>query len=313
MDDNYISVQSGSSRARGHGRAAPVPESRLGDLLGIEGLVTDEASAAALDLEDAEGCFGAARPTPDADGIPIKDDLQGRPQHRRHPSHVTNWAFGGGGIFHGALPPARSRARLRIARSATGRWDARILRLRLRHDRFRRERPRWGPLSIWPGSSQRTTTRRQGGPTSRSGRRGRSVDAPDQYYKWPSGRLAGDPARHDELSDPPSHRRLGYPAHALLPRRYGGRGSIIEETHAMERYIDAQAAVREGLLPYRRLARGGARGHRGWEDGHRPRHRDLGPVRPQARPRTTPVCDESYVIAQPTSITSRGPRAVPGA
>ncbi len=78
---------------------------RTGQFLGPEGLVADSAEAAQLDFEEAGGCADFPELTLDASGQISKtrfDDGDVFGFVETHSHLFTNLAFGGGGVFHGA-------------------------------------------------------------------------------------------------------------------------------------------------------------------------------------------------------------------
>jgi len=107
VDDDYVS---GAEWLLEPSPVAPSTRAQLrnrrtGLLLGNDGLVTDEAAAAALAIVDSEGCTPHPELTLDASGTPTMTQFDDGTLYGIVDTHshiLSNFAFGGGGIFHGA-------------------------------------------------------------------------------------------------------------------------------------------------------------------------------------------------------------------
>jgi hypothetical protein len=105
QDDSYVSGAEWQLEASGR-RTAPLQlrNRRTGRLLGVDGLA-DADQGAALTLAPAEGCVAPPELSLDAEGTVARTtfpdgDLYGIADTHAH--LMSNWGFGGGGIFHGA-------------------------------------------------------------------------------------------------------------------------------------------------------------------------------------------------------------------
>lgn len=106
LDDTFISGAEWVFEGSGGGENDLHLRNRRTDrLLGRDGLADSEGSAAVVNLEDAAECTEHPEASLDADGAPVKTtfddgDLYGIVDTHSH--ILSNFAFGGGSIFHGA-------------------------------------------------------------------------------------------------------------------------------------------------------------------------------------------------------------------
>jgi Membrane dipeptidase (Peptidase family M19) len=107
VDDGYVS---GAEWQLEPAPADPATQAQLrnrrtGQLLGPVGLVADEAAALAITLEPVSGCLDHPELTLDASGTPTTTEFDDGTLYGIVDTHshiLSNFAFGGGGIFHGA-------------------------------------------------------------------------------------------------------------------------------------------------------------------------------------------------------------------
>jgi len=106
LDDTFVSGAEWELEVSAHDpERFQLHHRRSGGYLGREGVVPDEAAAAVVALYPTDGCTPAPELTVDAEGAVERTrwpdgDLYGVVETHAH--LLTNFGFGGGGIFHGA-------------------------------------------------------------------------------------------------------------------------------------------------------------------------------------------------------------------
>ncbi|MEX1364197.1 MAG: hypothetical protein AB1Z98_13810 [Nannocystaceae bacterium] len=325
VDDTYVSGAEWQLEPSAVDPAGAVQlrSRRSAQVLGLEGLVADEAQAQAIVLEPASGCTEHPELTLDASGeitqTQFEDgDLYGIVDTHSH--ILSNFAFGGGGIFHGgpfhrlgiehALPDCETYHGVDGRKDffgyafdsagADGADFASILPDLL-----------LGELSVdnhvtagypefteWPAAPSRSTHQ-------------------TQYYLWlQRAHLAGLRlvVQHATTNSAICHLTAG---EGIQPVRYSCEDMvavdrIIEETYAMERYIDAQAGgpgegfFRIVLSPSEArevIAQGKMAVILGIETS------DLFDCRLVPR-EGSPICDEDYIRQQLDTYYDQGVRAI---
>lgn len=325
VDDGYVS---GAEWQLEPSPADPLTQARLrnrrtGQRLGATGLSADEAGALSVTLEPASGCQAHPELTLDATGevtlTQFEDgDLYGIVDTHSH--ILSNFAFGGGGIFHGApfhrLGVQHALSDCALYHGENGRKDffgyafdaagadgadiagilPDLLVGELSVDNH--ETAGYPEFTGWPNAPTRSTHQ-------------------TQYYRWLerawlSGlRLV---VQHATTNSAICHLTAG---EGVQPVRYSCEDMvavdrIIEETYALERYIDAQAGgpgegwFRIVLTPAEArevIAAGKLAVVLGIETS------DLFNCRISPRP-GDPVCDEAYVIQQLDTYHELGVRAI---
>ncbi len=323
VDDAYVSGAEWQLEATGENGAVVLRNRRTGLLLGRDGLVSDEAAAMAVTLEAAADCREHPELTLDATGAPVRTnfddgDLFGVVDTH---SHIhSNFGFGGGGIFHGgayhrlgvehALPDCTlyhgemgRKDFFGYAFDSAGADGADIAGIlpdliagQLSVDAHVTDG--YPDFTEWPDAPRRSTHQ-------------------TQYYRWLerawlSGlRLV---VQHATTNSVICHMVAGSD---IQPVRYScddmvAVDRIIEETYAMERYIDAQSGgpgmgwFRVVLSPAEArevIAVGKMAVVLGIETS------DLFDCRLVPYP-GGPVCDEAYVSAQLDAYHGLGVRAI---
>jgi microsomal dipeptidase-like Zn-dependent dipeptidase len=218
--------------------------------VGVEGLVADAGEAAEVTLFSADGCAPYPELTTDADGIVERfehDDGSVYGIVDTHSHILTNFAFGGGGVYHGApfhplgvehaLPDCLAnhgsegrRDLLGYGFDHVGRTDAdETLFLSLvtgRAPEFNHFTDGYPTFTGWPNAHFSSTHQ-------------------TQYYKWLERAYLGGlrlVIQHATSNQILCELMVGIGAQ---PARYScsdmvAADRILEETFAMERYIDAQ-------------------------------------------------------------------------
>lgn len=325
VDDTYVSGAEWilEPAPSDPGVAVQLRNRRTGRLLGEGGLVDDEAQALAVTLEPATGCTEHPELTLDATGTVTKTqfddgDLYGIVDTHSH--ILSNFAFGGGGIFHGApfhrLGVAHALSDCALYHGENGRKDffgyafdaagadgadiagifPDLLAGELSVDNH--ATAGWPDFTEWPNGPTRSTHQ-------------------TQYWRWlERAYLAGLRlvVQHATTNSAICHMTAGG---GIQPVRYSCEDMvavdrIIEETYAMERYIDAQAGgpgqgwFRIVLTPAEArevIAAGKLAVVLGIETS------DLFDCRISPR-EGSPVCDEDYVRQQLDTYYDLGVRAI---
>lgn len=225
---------------------------RTGQLLGRDGLVADEADALPLHIVEAEGCTEHPELTLDASGTPTMTQFDDGTLYGIVDTHshiLSNFAFGGGGIFHGApfhrLGVEHALTDCALYHGEMGRKDffgyafdaagadnadiagifPDLLAGELSVDNH--ATAGYPEFTEWPSGPNRSTHQ-------------------TQYWRWlERAWLAGLRLviQHATTNSAICHMTAGQ---GIQPVRYSCEDMvavdrIIEETYVMERYIDAQA------------------------------------------------------------------------
>lgn len=324
VDDDYISGAEWEFEGSGvETEPLQFRSRRVGSLLGLEGLVSNEENAASLALVEVDGCTEHPELTLDAEGSPTKTtfddgDLYGIVDTHSH--ILTNWAFGGGGIFHGApfhrLGVQHALADCDVGHGIMGRQDffgyvfdtsgssgadlgsvlLNILAGELSEDNH--ETDGYPTFTEWPNAPSRSTHQMQ-------------------YYRWLERAHLGGlrlVVQHATTNSVICHLTGGSD---IQPTRYScddmvAVDRIIDESYAMERYIDAQAGgPGEGFF---RIVATPEEAREVIEDGKMAvvlgiETSDLFDCRLVPR-EGTPVCDEAYVVEQLDKYVERGVRVL---
>lgn len=252
VDDTYISGALWGFESAGDGERVLLRNLRNDALLGSDGLVDEPADAAKVTFEPAEGCMEHPELTLDAQGsverTTFEDgDLYGIVDTHSH--ILSNFGFGGGGIFHGSafhpLGVEHALGSCEPFHGEMGRKDffgfafdtagpdnsdlsallTQLIAGELTEDNHATDG--WPTFSEWPDAGKRSTHQ-------------------TQYYKWlERAHLSGLRlvVQHATTNSVICHITAG---EGHQPVRYDcsdmvAVNRIIEETYAMERYIDAQA------------------------------------------------------------------------
>lgn len=296
---------------------------RTGQLLGAGGLVADEASAASVTLEPAEGCTPHPELTLDATGEVTQTTHADGTLYGIVDTHshiLSNFGFGGGGIFHGApfhrLGVEHALPDCSIYHGENGRKDffgyafdaagadgadiagifPDLLAGELSVDNH--ATAGYPTFTEWPNGPTRSTHQ-------------------TQYYRWLerawlSGlRLV---VQHATTNSAICHLTAG---EGIQPVRYSCEDMvavdrIIEETYVMERYIDAQSGGPG--LGWFRIVTTPAQAREVIAEGKMAvilgiETSDLFNCRISPRP-GDPVCDEDYVRQQLDTYYDLGVRAI---
>lgn len=296
---------------------------RTGQLLGHDGLVADEADAVPLTLFEAEGCTPHPELTLDATGTPSMTQFEDGALYGIVDTHshiLSNFAFGGGGIFHGA-PFHRLGVEHALADCSTyhgemGRKDffgyafdaagadgadiASIFPDLLAGELSVDNHPTAGypEFTDWPNGPTRSTHQ-------------------TQYYRWLERAWRGGlrlVVQHATTNSAICHLTAGG---GIQPVRYSCEDMvavdrIIEETYVMERYIDAQSGGPG--LGWFRIVTTPAQAREVIADGKMAvilgiETSDLFNCRITPR-EGNPVCDEDYVRQQLDAYYDLGVRAI---
>lgn len=225
---------------------------RTDRLLGASGLVDDEASALAIALDAGDGCTDHPELTLDATGAPTKTTFDDGTVYGIVDTHshiLSNFGFGGGGIFHGApfhrLGVEHALADCAPFHGENGRKDffgyafdsagadgadiasviPDLIAGSLSVDAH--ATAGYPTFTEWPSAPTRSTHQMQ-------------------YYKWLERAWLGGlrlVVQHATTNSAICHMIAGQ---GLQPVRYSCEDMvavdrIIDETYALERYIDAQS------------------------------------------------------------------------
>jgi microsomal dipeptidase-like Zn-dependent dipeptidase len=311
VDDAYVSGALWQLEPRGGGGGLVARSLRSGRLLAADGTTDEASTSVALTLRPVEGCTAHPELSVDAQGHPEKTlfddgDLFGIVDTHSH--ILSNWAFGGGNIFHGApfhplgvehaLPDCAPfhgemgrKDFFGYAFDAAGPDDAdlgailpQIVGGELDEDNH--QTAGYPQFTEWPSAPNRSTHQ-------------------TQYYRWlERAHRAGLRLviQHATTNAVICHLMAGGDVQKV---RYSCEDMvavdrIIEETYAMERYIDAQFGgpgrgwFRIVFSPQEareEIAAGNLAVVLGIETS------DLFDCRIVPRA-SSPVCDESYVVQQ---------------
>jgi Membrane dipeptidase (Peptidase family M19) len=296
---------------------------RTGRWLGATGLVADEGDALAITLEPAEGCTAHPELTLDATGTITQTQFEDGSLYGIVDTHshiLSNFAFGGGGIFHGApfhrlgvehaLPDCAlyhgengRKDFFGYAFDAAGADEADIAGIfpdllagELSVDNH--ATPGYPDFTEWPNGPTRSTHQ-------------------TQYWRWLERAWLGGlrlVVQHATTNSAICHLTAGQ---GIQPVRYSCEDMvavdrIIEETYVMERYIDAQAGgpgqgwfriVTTPAQAREVIAEGKMAVILGIETS------DLFDCRLSPR-EGSPVCDEDYVRQQLDTYYELGVRAI---
>jgi len=325
VDDTYVSGAEWQLEPSAQDPATQVSlrHRRTGQLLGEAGLTADETQAIAVTLEEATGCVEHPELTLDASGTIERTEFDDGTLYGIVDTHshiLSNFAFGGGGIFHGApfhrLGVEHALPDCALYHGENGRKDffgyafdsagadgadiAGILPDLVAGELSMDAHVTTGypDFTEWPDAPRRSTHQ-------------------TQYYRWlERAYLAGLRLviQHATTNSVICHMTAGG---GFQPVRYScddmvAVDRIIEETYAMERYIDAQSGgpgmgwFRIVLSPADArevIAAGKMAVVLGIETS------DLFDCRLTPRA-DSPVCDEAYVTAQLDEYYELGVRAI---
>jgi microsomal dipeptidase-like Zn-dependent dipeptidase len=325
VDDGYVS---GAEWILEPAPADPATQAvlrnrRTGRLLGAGGLVGDESQALAVTLEPASGCTAHPELSLDATGTVTQTTFADGTLYGIVDTHshiLSNFAFGGGGIFHGApfhrLGVAHALSDCATYHGEMGRKDffgyafdaagadgadiasifPDLLVGELSVDNH--ETAGYPDFTGWPNAPTRSTHQ-------------------TQYWRWlERAHLAGLRlvVQHATTNSAICHLTAGQ---GIQPVRYSCEDMvavdrIIEETYVMERYIDAQAGgpgqgwfriVTTPAQAREVIAAGKLAVILGIETS------DLFDCRISPRA-SSPVCDEGYVRQQLDTYYELGVRAI---
>ncbi|MCX4241989.1 amidohydrolase family protein [Paraliomyxa miuraensis] len=296
---------------------------RTGQRLGHDGLVTDEAAALAVTLESASDCREHPELTLDATGTVTQTQFEDGDLYGIVDTHshiLSNFAFGGGGIFHGApfhrLGVEHALPDCSIYHGENGRKDffgyafdtagadgadiaglfPDLLAGELSVDNH--ATAGYPEFTDWPNAPTRSTHQ-------------------TQYYRWlERAYLAGLRlvVQHATTNSAICHMTAG---EGIQPVRYSCEDMvavdrIIEETYALERYIDAQSGgPGEGWF---RIVLTPAEARNAIEAGKMAvilgiETSDLFDCRITPR-ESSPLCDEDYIRQTLDTYYERGVRAI---
>jgi len=323
LDDAYISggewiLEPGARRPDRH----QLRSRRHGTLLASTGLATDDSLGAQLRLDPAEGCMAPPELAVDATGVPTKttfDDgtLYGLAEAHAH--LLTNYSFGGflfhGGAFH-RLGVEHALGDCSVVHGPEGRHDffgyafdeagndsAGLTSMVLELSAGELSEPNhmtagWPEFPDWPNARKRATHQ-------------------TQYYKWLERAWLGGLrllVQHATSNSVICELSVG---EGIQSSRYdcsdmAAVDRIIDETRAMERYIDAQHGG-EGLGWFR-IVETPAEARSVVEEGKLAivlgiETSDLFSCALTPKP-GDPVCDEAWVEAELDAYHQRGVRAL---
>ncbi|MEM6993227.1 MAG: hypothetical protein AAF721_22120 [Myxococcota bacterium] len=323
VDDTFVSGAEWLLEPAGEPSRYRLRHRKTGNVVGATGLSASDGDAVALSLDAATGCTPHPELSLDADGevqqTTFDDgDLYGVVDTHSH--ILSNFAFGGGGIFHGA---AFHRLGVEHALSDCAQFHGEAGR----KDFFGFAFDSAGADNIdvggflpdfLAGELEQDNHATAGYPDFTGWPNGPSSSTHQtQYYRWlERAHLAGLRlvVQHATTNSVICHMTAGQ---GIQPVRYDCEDMtsvdrILDETYAMERYIDAQAGG-EGL-GFFRIVGTPAEAREVIEDGKMAvllgiETSDL--FRCYLTPREgMPTCDEAYVVEQLDHYYERGVRAL---